>query len=222
MKTNTLLLAFSLLVLYSCDCMQRCEGVVLDKQTKTPITAVKIGNYNSLDSVNSNHVYSNEKGAFVFTAISGGLYRCPDLILGLAKPGYKTIRIVRNSYSFKDTFYLEKLPQVNDVSIKINRADFDMLVINSIRNLQNYTLDSLRDDQHVEIMRCLNTIGMRSLHGGNYDELTKLAEQKNYVKAITLIYPNWIPNRGMGMYFPKLNMELYGTPAPYAVYDIIP
>ncbi|SFD24031.1 hypothetical protein SAMN05518672_1011206 [Chitinophaga sp. CF118] len=41
-----------------------------------------------------------------------------------------------------------------------------------------------------------------------------------YTKDIITVYKEWIPNRGMGFYFPKLQMELYGTPMLYAIYNV--
>jgi len=58
------------------------------------------------------------------------------------------------------------------------------------------------------------------LQGGRYSKLKKAAEDKNYTKDITNVFPNWIPNRGMGFYFPKLKMELYGTPRPCAWFNV--
>ncbi len=53
-----------------------------------------------------------------------------------------------------------------------------------------------------------------------YENLTKAADAKNYTKNIIKVFPEWIPNRGLGFYFPKLKMELYGTPHLYAWFNV--
>jgi hypothetical protein len=42
----------------------------------------------------------------------------------------------------------------------------------------------------------------------------------NYERDIVKVYTKWIPNKGMGFYFPQLKMELYGTPMPYAIFEV--
>lgn len=86
--------------------------------------------------------------------------------------------------------------------------------------LESKTLDEISDEQHINIMMCLNTIFMRDYENGRYEKLELVSKQKEYGKNITNRYPKWSPNRGMGYYFPKLQMELYGTPSPYAIFDV--
>ena len=69
-------------------------------------------------------------------------------------------------------------------------------------------------------MMCLNTIFMRDFDGAHYDELRQLSKEKKYVENIIKVYPNWVPNRGMGLYFLDLNVELYGTPVLNSVYNV--
>ena len=70
-------------------------------------------------------------------------------------------------------------------------------------------------------MLCLNTIMMRHFNGDQYERLTEAAKKMNYIKDIIKIYPDWVPNRGMGFYFQKLKMELYGTPRAYAIFEVL-
>lgn len=81
-------------------------------------------------------------------------------------------------------------------------------------------MKDISDEQHIQIMMCLNTIEMKSLKGGEFDQLLKVVNEKKYTQDITKVYKEWTPNRGMGFYFHKLKMELYGTPMPYAVYHV--
>jgi len=107
-----------------------------------------------------------------------------------------------------------------DSSKTISKVAFDNLVDTCIKLLQTKQLLKITDSGHIDIMMCLNTILVRQLTGGRYDKLKTIANEKNYTKDIIKIYPDWIPNKGMGFYFPKLKMELYGTPRLYAVFNV--
>ncbi len=108
-----------------------------------------------------------------------------------------------------------------DISQTILKKDFDSLVDNSIVLLENKTLLEISDEQHIMVIMCLNTVFMRSFENGRYEKLELISDQKEYMKNIIVRYPDWTPNRGMGFFFPKLKMELYGTPMPYAVFEVI-
>ena len=107
-----------------------------------------------------------------------------------------------------------------DSSQTILKEDFDSLVDQSISLLKTKKLEEITDEQHIKIMKSLNTISVRKLKKGRYEKLEEVSKQIEYTKNITKRYPDWIPNRGMGFYFPKLKMELYGTPMPYAIFDV--
>lgn len=114
-----------------------------------------------------------------------------------------------------------------DVQQVITKTAFDSLIDRSILLLNTKPLTEIGDTGHIGIMMCLNTIMMahdtgfsQRFKGSRYERLEKLTEQKNYVRDIITVYPEWIPNRGLGEYFPKLQMELYGTPMLYAWFDV--
>jgi hypothetical protein len=102
----------------------------------------------------------------------------------------------------------------------ITLTAFDEIVNHSIELLQTKKLSEIADHDHINIMMALNTIFMRDFLGGHYKQLKVLADKK-YVREITKVYKEWIPNRGMGFYFPKLKMELYGTPSLYAIFNVV-
>jgi hypothetical protein len=109
----------------------------------------------------------------------------------------------------------------------ITEIEFDILVDSSIYLLTTHDLSDISDDDHKNIMMCLNTIFMasdsslqRRFVSGRYKRLEAVAEKNNYTDNIIKIYPEWLPNRGMGFYFPKLDMELYGTPRLYAWFQV--
>ncbi len=210
------------LIFSSCDCIQQATGVVFDRQTKEPIDKVALGKYEKEDPNNSysKRRLTDKNGLFDYHSTSGGLSGCPDLILYFSKSGYKTTKMVFASYTNNDTVYLDKVPFNRDSSISITKFNFDKLIDSCILLLQTRELKDISDEQHIQIMMCLNTIGMRSLKGGRFDQLLKVSDDKKYTQDIIKVYKEWSPNRGMGFYFHKLKMELYGTPSPYAVYKV--
>ena len=210
------------LFLISCDCIQEATGIVLDRKTRKPIENVSIGKYEKEDTSNSysKKIYSGKTGQFDYHSTSGGFRKCPDLVLYFSKQGYKTSKMTFESVSSNDTVFLEKIPFNRDSSIHISLLAFDIQIDKCINLLKEKKLKEISDDEHIEIMMCLNTIFMRDFKGGHYEQLIQISEEKKYTTDIIKVYPKWIPNRGMGFYFPDLNMELYGTPMLYAIYDV--
>ena len=109
----------------------------------------------------------------------------------------------------------------------ISKVEFDKLVKSSALLLQTKEITDISNDQHIQIMMCLNTIFMarnadlqKRFKEDNYKKLKKIADEKKYDSDIIKVYPNWTFNRGMGYYFYALKMELYGTPRLYAWYHV--
>jgi 5-hydroxyisourate hydrolase-like protein (transthyretin family) len=98
------------LTLISCDCIQQATGIVLDSQTRKPIEHVSLGKYEKVDSTNSytSRIYTDRQGYFDYQSTSGGLRKCPDLILYFSKQGYKTSKMTFDSFSANDTVFLDK------------------------------------------------------------------------------------------------------------------
>lgn len=122
----------------------------------------------------------------------------------------------------------QKRSAVNrDKPQKIVRSKFDNLVDTSIVLLKNKKLSEISDSDHINIMMCLNTMFMAQDHysgkplykGGRYDRLVDIIRKKDYTGGISKLY-QYSYNRGMGYYFPKLDMELYGTPHLYAFFSV--
>lgn len=118
--------------------------------------------------------------------------------------------------------------KLNRDSLKyISLVEFDQLVAQSIHLLETKELKEINDQQHIAIMMCLNTIMMasdstlrRRFNGGLYLKLELVSDAKKYTRNITQVYTKWTFNRGMGYFFPDLQMELYGTPRLYAWYQV--
>ncbi|MEN2401732.1 hypothetical protein GKZ90_0018230 [Flavobacterium sp. MC2016-06] len=105
----------------------------------------------------------------------------------------------------------------------ISKKEFDRLVDSSIELLKTKKLNLINDSQHIQIMMCLNTIAVsgNKFLASRCQKLTALEKSTNYGTRLGKeIYKDWVPNRGMGFYFPKIRMELYGTPAIYAWYSV--
>jgi hypothetical protein len=138
-----------------------------------------------------------------------------------AKKVYHPIEVYTGSADTIDVGYIERVGINLDSSIQISRSDFDQRINWVTHLLREKSLHEINDEQHIEIMKCLNTLMMRDLDDARYDEFNQAVVDTKYVTDIVKVYPNWIPNRGMGFYFPNLQMELYGTPRLYAYYDLL-
>jgi hypothetical protein len=213
-----------LFLLTGCDCIQRASGVVLEQGSGKYLANVVVG---KVEKEDTNHLYSTTTltdtfGRFEYHRISGGLGRCPDLFMYFSKPGYRTFRVTFESSSQNDTVWLEPAYFRREVRVDIWRRDFDELVDECIALLRSKPLKKITDDQHINIMRCRNTIMFWDADKkvGRYLELEKISGEKNYDRDIISVYPKWIPNRGMGFYFPDLQMELAGTPGGYSIFKI--
>jgi hypothetical protein len=196
--------------------------VVLDRQSGEPLDHVFYGIPKPADetSSKSNNLYTEENGKYIFSKVSGGFRKCPDVVLYFNKQGYTPIKRTFMSISKNDTVYLDTLVFNPDSSIQISRLDFDQKVELCTRLLREKPLKRINDEEHIEIMMCLNTLMMRDLHDEQYDSFNQAVIDTKYISDIISVYPNWIPNRGIGFYFPDLQMELYGTPRLYAYYDV--
>lgn len=110
--------------------------------------------------------------------------------------------------------------------------------------LKTRSLSSISDTDHISMMICYNTIFMtifkdrereiaeshnnkdtidvfaHRLSGSRYDKLFTMMDSRLYFDQIIKVYPKWKDNRGLGMFFPKLQMEMGGTPESYAIFKV--
>lgn len=110
---------------------------------------------------------------------------------------------------------------------RISLSQFNSKVDRAYTLLSTKKLSDISDSDHINIMMCLNTIDINKygrkpndLKGNRYLKLEILSLQKNYNRDILKIY-SYVINTGMGYYFPKLKMALYGAPNDYARFEII-
>lgn len=118
-----------------------------------------------------------------------------------------------------------------DSSKTITLIEFKHRVDKATKLLKTQKLSAILDSDHINIMMCLNTVGMTQIRingrfkarfvEARYKKLAMIADKRKYSRNIIKVYPQWVPNRGMGYYFPKLKMELYGTPMSYAVFNVV-
>ena len=126
-----------------------------------------------------------------------------------------------NSFGQTKQFHVDS---AENIAKRITFAEFDRRINGAIKLLQTKDLSKITDSDHVNIIMCLNTIFMNSL-GEKFKrlhckKLLWISNKVDYMHKIDKIYPNWIFNRGMGHYYPKIKKELYGTPNMYATFDI--
>jgi hypothetical protein len=154
------------------------------------------------------------------------------------------ILLLISSISFK-SFAQTARPDFDiDSSKTITLTEFDQRVDRAIILLKTKKLYQISDTDHVNIMMCWNTIFMSGVKkhkpqiiklsdgkhefylfkqrfsGGRYKKLDKMIDKIEYTDSLRKIYPEWSPSRGMGVFFPKLQMAMYGTPEPYAVFNV--
>lgn len=106
------LMLFISLFLYSCDCIQHADGVVLDGESKQFIPNARVENSKfKMPAGFAKYSLSDSLGQFKvrYPLLGKGLFGCPDLKLTFSKPGYNSNEVVLNSTSVNDTVYLRKI-----------------------------------------------------------------------------------------------------------------
>ena len=58
------------------------------------------------------------------------------------------------------------------------------------------------------------------LRDKKFQSLEKYMSSPEYVKKMLKVFPKWIPNKGMGIYFTALKVEFGGSPCRWSVYEI--
>ncbi len=93
----------SLILMFSCDCLQKVEGDLYDAQTMQTVSDVVI--YKNTESYHT--IKSDAKGHFQFTDIESGT-KCPDLSLVFEKKGYQSDTITFSSNALNVVVKLKK------------------------------------------------------------------------------------------------------------------
>ena len=75
-----------LILITSCDCVQRVEGTVIDSETLQLIDSALISKFGREISIE----HTDSIGNFTLQGISGGLFGCPGMKVEIKKFGYET------------------------------------------------------------------------------------------------------------------------------------
>ncbi|MFM1999372.1 MAG: hypothetical protein RL204_1319 [Bacteroidota bacterium] len=124
-------------------------------------------------------------------------------------------------YISQKRYDILKMPNM-DLKNIVNQAQLERLVSQSIIILDTKSNLVITDDENIQIIRLINTIRMNQdslFKSGVYLDFMEDVEKMNYEREISIRY-DWIPNRGMGYYFQKLQVELGGSPHLYSTYVI--
>ncbi len=93
-----------LFLLFSCDCVQEVNVLVLTPDSKFPIVDVKVTA--GEPQPDSDFGLTDGQGRYQYHNISGGLFGCPDVTLTLQKEGFLNQRIKYKSCCTTDTVFL--------------------------------------------------------------------------------------------------------------------
>lgn len=217
-----LLLAF----LSSCEGYKMFTGVVVSETNGEPVNGAQIdvsyrNNHKTISSL-----HADSSGSFYYvTGFTGMMFGGPAYRFTIKAEGFESLTLTSKKGRL-DTLYLKTIVDKNQQQ-QISKMQFDSLVDVSIHLLKTKRIGAINDEQHIVIMMCLNTIPLAftkqlepRFQGGRYDELKTIAERKKYDEKIIRVYHIRKLNKGHGWYFPSLQMELGGSPAPYAWFDV--
>lgn len=124
-------------------------------------------------------------------------------------------------YVSKKRYDILKKPNM-DSKNGLTKQQFELKVNESTTNLNDKRLSEISNEANSQIIRLINTTRMSQdslRYAGIYSDFITAVEKTGYEKEIASFY-DWIPNRGMGFYFQKLQVELGGTPHLYSIYTI--
>jgi hypothetical protein len=103
----------------------------------------------------------------------------------------------------------------NDKINSITFSEFDSLLQRLSILLETHDLVKISDSDHIMIIKTINTLNTPRYEGMRERKIQTrflhLISNKDYLRGIASIY-SWVPSRGMGYYFKKLDVELMGSP----------
>jgi len=109
----------------------------------------------------------------------------------------------------------------------VSLEQFNTLVDRCIAVLRTKPALTMSEQEHIATIMCVNTVTFtldnnrkRIYTQGRYLQLEQAVREKNYLKEVMKAYPDSF-TKGMGIYFPKLKMEFYGSPSAKYLYKII-
>ncbi|MBD3197360.1 MAG: hypothetical protein GF317_20055 [Candidatus Lokiarchaeota archaeon] len=114
MMINKILLFMIGLLIISCDCQIRVDGIVLNQETGKPIPNIAIGKTDTTDLDNpfNEKIYTDKDGRYDFNGIAG---KCDDITLYFSGYGFLTEKVKLENGS-SDTIYLK--PDQNNIILE--------------------------------------------------------------------------------------------------------
>jgi hypothetical protein len=106
-SSETEIFLYILIFFFSaCECIQRAEGIILDKDSKLPIGNVLFFR----DEITHGIDRSNAIGEFKFEdGMRGATPGCPSITLYFYKEGYEPVKVTYDAGSENDTVLLKKV-----------------------------------------------------------------------------------------------------------------
>ena len=104
--------------------------------------------------------------------------------------------------------------------IKVSKVEFDKIVRDNIALLKTKKYKDFTKEQHISIMRTANTFDFSGAYKGEfYTGFEKEFDWILYIFELNTIF-KYSYNRGMGFYFPELQIEYAGTPHFFSWYQV--
>ena len=99
----------SAILFSSCDFVNKSSGIVLDKETKKPISNAYISRCSQIDTTSKGlHTFGLYTDSLGYYGYHGGAEGTPDFDLFFDAKGYKKVQRGFHSVSINDTILLEK------------------------------------------------------------------------------------------------------------------
>ena len=127
---------------------------------------------------------------------------------------------VASARSPSDAFEELALPLTSlhrDPMVPVDSVRFHALAEHLCVKFMEDPSDQWSYKDHINLLRCTTTIVFESRPEERsardpYQRFDSVIDANNYIRWIADPYPRWTPNRGIGLYFPDVDIELNGTP----------
>jgi len=125
--------------------------------------------------------------------------------------------------------FVTPISNADSFSITLSRAEFETLVDSCTWLLKSKKITEISDSGHIYIILCKNTIFYsrknksvkKRFEGDKFENYSHLLNDSGYVKKLGDIYTDWQTNKGMGIYFPQLQIEFGGQLHRHSLINVI-
>lgn len=150
--TRIITILIGLTFLNSCDCYQRVEGTVIDKETGSPLQGVTVYNKNKEWSKTT----TDTKGYFELSNVSGG-FRCPPMKVIADFKNYDKVEIVIPAGG-QEIIKMQKLSLQSKTTIQLmqghwfhNQDSLASLTVNNFHLTFDYKVEKVNPDDNYSI-----------------------------------------------------------------------